>query len=232
MSFQAYQRMLRLNSAFRKLTSGEKVTTTAFDSGYDSLSGFNHGFRTVFGKVPSQSKRKNVITITRFVTPLGPMFACASDQGICLLEFTNRRMLETEFKDLSNRLNAVILPGDNEHLQSVRKEIQEYFEGVRTSFSVPLHTPGSPFQQKVWSSLQSIPFGETISYKDLAQHMGLPKAVRPIASANACNRISIIIPCHRVLRTSGDLGGYGGGLPRKKWLIEFEKQQASQIDHS
>ncbi len=116
MSFQAFQRMLRINAAFTKIGNGQTVTVSAFDTGYQSLSGFNGSFRAIVGKAPTASKDKTIINITRFTTPLGPMFACATKQGICLLEFTNRRMLETEFEELKKRLNAVILPGENRFL--------------------------------------------------------------------------------------------------------------------
>ncbi|SKC86035.1 bifunctional transcriptional activator/DNA repair enzyme AdaA [Ohtaekwangia koreensis] len=223
LSFHAYQRMLRINSAFNKITVGESVTNTAFDSGYNSLSGFSEGYRSVFGKAPSQSKEKTVINLIRFTTPLGPMFGCATTQGICLVEFTNRKMLETEFKDLCKRLNAVILPGTNKHLVQLEKEMNEYFNGERKDFSVTLHAPGTTFQQNVWNNLQRIPYGETRSYKKLATDMNIATAIRAVASANGHNRISIIIPCHRVIGENGNLTGYGGGLPRKKWLLDFEK---------
>jgi AraC family transcriptional regulator, regulatory protein of adaptative response / methylated-DNA-[protein]-cysteine methyltransferase len=223
MSFQAFQRMLRINTAFNKINNGQTVTASAFDTGYQSLSGFNDSFRSIMGKVPTASKDKTVINITRFTTPLGPMFACATDQGICLLEFTNRRMLETEFDDLKKRLNAVILPGHNKFLIQVEKEITDYFKGVRKHFTVPLHTPGTDFQNKVWKELREVSYGETASYKQLAVAMKCPTAARSVASANGHNRISIIIPCHRIIGENGDLKGYGGGLPRKKWMIDFER---------
>ena len=224
MSFHAYQRMLRINAAFHKITKGDAVTATAFDSGYDSVSGFNDRYRSVFGSAPTQSNKKQVIHIKRITTPLGPMFACATLQGVCLLEFTNRKMLETEFKDLCKRLNAVILPGSNRHLIQVEKEIGEYFQGKRKDFTVPLDTPGTDFQRAVWEALRTIPFGQTRSYKQQAIHLGNEKAIRAVASANGHNRISIIIPCHRVIGDNGNLTGYGGGIPRKKWLLEFEKK--------
>jgi AraC family transcriptional regulator of adaptative response/methylated-DNA-[protein]-cysteine methyltransferase len=154
------------------------------------------------------------------------MFACATKQGICLLEFTNRRMLETEFEELKKRLNAVILPGENRFLSQVEKEILEYFNRTRKVFAVPLHTPGTDFQNEVWKKLQQVQYGKTISYKQLAIRMECPTAVRAVASANGRNRIAIIIPCHRIIGENGDLTGYGGGLPRKKWMIDFEKQNS------
>jgi AraC family transcriptional regulator of adaptative response/methylated-DNA-[protein]-cysteine methyltransferase len=165
-----------------------------------------------------------LINIKRITTEIGPMFACASSKGLCLLEFTDRRMIETEFKDLSKKLNAVILPGKNRFLDQTETEMDEYFQGYRKEFDVPLHTPGTDFQKSVWLGLQDIPYGETRSYKEQAAALGKPKAVRAVASANGQNRIAIIIPCHRVIGSDGSLVGYGGGLFRKKWLLDFERK--------
>jgi AraC family transcriptional regulator, regulatory protein of adaptative response / methylated-DNA-[protein]-cysteine methyltransferase len=227
LTFHGYQRMLRINSAFHSIRNGESVTNTAFDCGYESLSGFNESYRSVFGGAPTGVGEKTVVNIVRFATPLGPMFACATGVGICLLEFTDRRMLETEFKDLQTRLNCVILPGINPHLEKVQQELGEYFSGRRIQFTLPLDTPGTPFQQSVWRILQDIPYGETRSYKEQAARLNKPKAVRAVASANGHNRVSIIIPCHRVIGSDGSLTGYGGGLHRKQWLLDFEKRNMS-----
>lgn len=221
-TFHAYHRQLRINSAFNSINSGNSVTDSAFDSGYESLSGFNDSYRSVFGEPPSNANEKTVLNIVRFTSPVGPMFACASKKGICLLEFTDRRMLETEFKDLRKRLNAVILPGENPHLDHVQLEMKEYFAGKRKTFTVPLHTPGTDFRKSVWDILMKIPYGETRSYKEQAVALGNPKAVRAVASANGHNRIAVIIPCHRVIGSDGSLTGYGGGLHRKKWLLDLE----------
>ena len=222
MTFHAYQRMLRINTAFKKIKKGESVTNAAFDSGYDSLSGFNDSFKSVFGVAPSQSKEKKMLDITRLETPLGPMIACANERGVCLLEFTDRKMLETQFKDLAKRLNATISPGDNNHLKSLDNQLNEYFEGTRKKFDLLLETPGSKFQQSVWRQLQSIPYATTRSYKEQAEAIGNPAAVRAVANANGMNRIAIVIPCHRVIGSDGKLTGYGGGLWRKKYLLDFE----------
>jgi len=222
-TFHAYQRMFRINTAFKKIREGESVTSVAFDSGYESLSGFNESFKSIFGVAPSNSKEKQVINITRLETPLGTMFACATEQGICLLEFTDRKMLETEFKTLAKRLNANIIQGDNQHFEMLKKELEEYFDGGRKEFTVPLFTPGTEFQQSVWNLLQTIPYGATRSYKQQAIALSRPEAIRAVANANGMNRISIIIPCHRVIGEDGNLTGYGGGLWRKKWLLDFEK---------
>lgn len=117
---------------------------------------------------------------------------------------------------------AKLLPGSNEHLVKIEKELQEYFDGVRQEFSVALDVVGTSFQKMVWNQLGSIPFGATRSYKDQSTMINKPNAVRAVANANSKNRISIIIPCHRVIGTDGKLTGYRGGLPRKQWLLEHE----------
>lgn len=221
-TFHAYQRMFRINSAFKKIKDGETVTTTAFDSGFESLSGFNDSFKSIFGVSPTKSKSQKIITIKRIETKLGTMFCCATDDGICLLEFTDRKMLETELKNLAKTMNATILQGNNKHFKILENQLSEYFEGKRKIFSVPLVTPGSDFQNIVWSQLQTIEFGKTKSYKEQAISINKTESVRAVANANGMNRISILIPCHRVIGSDGKLTGYGGGIWRKKWLIEFE----------
>ncbi|HED34250.1 MAG TPA: methylated-DNA--[protein]-cysteine S-methyltransferase [Gammaproteobacteria bacterium] len=222
MTFHAYQRMLRINSAFNDIKNGKTITRSAFDSGYESLSGFNESYSSIFGNSTSHNADQNIINIVRFTTPIGPMFACATEQGVCLLEFTDRRILETEFKDLCKRLKSVILPGNNPHLDHLQSELKEYFSGNRTQFSVSLDTPGTAFQQSVWKALIKIPYGETRSYKQQAISIDNPAAIRAVASANGHNRISILIPCHRVIGSDGSLMGYGGGLYRKQWLLDLE----------
>lgn len=223
MTFQAYQRMIRINTAVQELHGDRSVTYSAFDAGYDSLSGFSYTFKRITGKSPSKGKDMPTIAMERILTPLGPMFAGATGKGVCLLEFTDRRMLETELGELQRRLGAVVLMGGNTYIEQIKEELAEYFCGTRRSFSVPLDAPGSDFQRAVWKSLLDIPFGETRSYQAQAESLGKPEAVRAVASANGHNRISIVIPCHRVIGKDGSLTGYGGGLERKRWLLEHER---------
>ncbi|GAB4413053.1 MAG: methylated-DNA--[protein]-cysteine S-methyltransferase [Bacteroidia bacterium] len=224
LTFHAYQRMYRINLAVQELKSGKSATETAFDTGYESLSGFGYTYKSLLGSSPRQGRAQAVILIHRFTTPLGPMFACATEQGLCLLEFTDRRMLETEFSDLQRRLQARILTGENDPIRQAKEQLAAYFAGERHTFDVPLHTPGTDFQQQVWQRLREIPYGETVSYQTQAQLLGRPMAVRAVASANGHNRIAIIIPCHRVIGKDGNLTGYGGGLARKAWLLDWERQ--------
>lgn len=222
-TFQAYQRIFRINSAFKRIQAGETITDTAFETGYESLSGFGDSFKNIFGVSPKNSKTQQVIDLKRIETPLGTMYACAVEEGLCLLEFTDRKMLETEFKTLSKKLNAIIVQGENKHFRTLELELDEYFAGKRKSFSVELFTPGSEFQNLVWQGLKQIPFGETRSYKDQATHINKPGAIRAVANANGMNRISILIPCHRVIGADNNLTGYGGGIWRKEWLLDMEK---------
>ena len=216
--------MLRINNAFKQIQNGEKIISAAFESGYESLSGFNDSFKSIVGGSPLHSKERKIINVMRIETPLGPMFAGAVEEGICLLEFTDRRMLETQLRTLSKLLNASIIQGSNPHLVNLKLQLTEYFEGKKRKFDLPLFTPGTEFQKQVWESLQTIPYGSTRSYKAQATSINKPEAVRAVANANGHNRIAIIIPCHRVIGEDGQLTGYGGGLWRKKWLLDFEKE--------
>ena len=169
-----------------------------------------------------------MIKITRINTPLGEMVAGATEDGICLLEFSDRSELSDEFTDLSRLLNTTIKEGRNRHLLTLKKQLKEYFKGKRKEFSVLLVTPGTEFQQKVWKEIQRIPFGSIKSYAEQAKSLNKPTSVRAVANANGANRISIIIPCHRVIGSDGRLVGYGGGLKRKKWLLDHEKKYSGK----
>lgn len=171
------------------------------------------------------------ILIHRFTTPLGAMFVCATAQGVCLLEFACRSRLETEFEELQFHLDSRIIAGDNAHIRLAVQQLTDYFAGKLTRFSVPLHMPGTPFQQRAWQALQQIPYGETVSYQQHAERLGRPEAVRAVAAANGQNRIAIIVPCHRVLGKDGSLTGYGGGLQRKQWLLDHERGRHTPTEH-
>jgi AraC family transcriptional regulator of adaptative response/methylated-DNA-[protein]-cysteine methyltransferase len=169
-----------------------------------------------------------MIKTTKIETPLGEMAAAATKEGICLLEFTSRPTLETEFNKLALTFNETVKPGSNKHLRALKKQLKEYFRGKRKDFSLSLITPGTDFQQAVWNEIKKIPYGTTISYLEQAKLIGNPGAVRAVANANGSNRIAIVIPCHRVIGSNGDLTGYGGGLERKRWLIDHERKYSGQ----
>lgn len=156
-------------------------------------------------------------------TPLGEMFACAVEEGICLLEFKDRKNIELQFKSLSKTLNAEFVEKDHQHFHQLEEELTEYFEGKRERFETPLYITGTDFQKKVWQLLTEIPMGMTRTYKQQSEFLGNLKAIRSVGTANGMNKIAILIPCHRVIGSNGELVGYAGGIWRKQKLLELEK---------
>jgi AraC family transcriptional regulator of adaptative response/methylated-DNA-[protein]-cysteine methyltransferase len=169
-----------------------------------------------------------MIKTTKIATPLGEMIAGATEEGVCLLEFHDRKMLPSEYKDLIRLLKTTIGEGVNNHLKALKKQLKEYFDGDRKEFTVPLVTPGTSFQQAVWKELLKIEYGSTRTYFEQSMALNQPDAIRAVANANGSNRIAIVIPCHRVIGSDGRLTGYGGGLKRKKWLLDHEKKYSGQ----
>jgi AraC family transcriptional regulator, regulatory protein of adaptative response / methylated-DNA-[protein]-cysteine methyltransferase len=223
MTFQAYSRSRRMGTALARIRQGEDLDEVVLGHGYESYSGFRDAFSRTFGKPPGQSRTTDCVLLAWLESPLGPLVAGATSTGICLLEFTDRRMFETQVDILRRRLGCGLVPGENKHLARLREELAGYFEGKRRAFGVPLVYPGSPFQVRVWDELLRIPYGQTRTYEDLAVRLGSPAAVRAVGQANGFNRIAIVIPCHRVINKSGQLGGYGGGLWRKQRLLDLER---------
>ncbi len=156
-------------------------------------------------------------------TPLGQMLIAASTRGVCLAEFAGTPRMERESRDLERLFQARTEPGGNEHTAQAAQELSAYFRGERQRFTVALDTPGTDFQRQVWAALRNIPYGTTSHYQALAAAIGKPAAVRAVAAANGANRVAILIPCHRVIGKHGALIGYGGGLPRKAWLLAHER---------
>lgn len=225
MTFQAYHRARRMGLALRNVRNGSAIEDARLDSGFDSASGFREAFARLFGQPPTTAAReKGCLSVERIETPLGAMIAAADDAGLRLLEFADRRALDSEIAFLRARLRSAFVPGEHRHLAQVRQELAGYFSGKRLTFSVPIAPVGSVFQLRTWELLRSIPPGETRSYSWMAESMQLPAARRAVGRANGTNMLSIIIPCHRVIRADGTLCGYGGGLWRKKWLLEHERR--------
>ena len=224
LTFHGYSRCRRLAGALAQLSVGDDPTTVAFNAGYESLSGFRDAFQKWFGTSPGRIKNgEPILTVNRIPTPLGPMVAAADNCRLFLLEFADRRMLETQVKRLARKLNCRFSPGDNRLIEQTHREITEYFSGSRQGFCVPIQLTGSSFQERIWKLLLDIPFGETSSYGRLAMAANQPTAHRAVGRANGGNPLAIIVPCHRVLRGDGNLSGYGGGVRRKEWLLEHEK---------
>ena len=168
-----------------------------------------------------------VVVTAELTTPLGPMLAGATDEGICLLEFTDRRMLPTQRAIVSRRFHATLVSGHHRLLQQLQRELDDYFAGALREFTVPIVAPGGTLDELVWAELRRIPYGETVSYEELARRVGRASAARAVGSANGRNRIAIAIPCHRVVEKGGGLGGYGGKIWRKERLLTLERPSAT-----
>jgi AraC family transcriptional regulator, regulatory protein of adaptative response / methylated-DNA-[protein]-cysteine methyltransferase len=162
------------------------------------------------------------IATTELETPIGNLIAAASDTHLVLLEFPHRRLIDTQLDRVRRAMHCELATGESPVFAVLRSQLGEYFAGTRREFTVPLHVPGTPFQTHVWNELRRIPCGSTTTYGRVARAIGEPNAVRAVARANGDNRVAIIIPCHRVIGANGELVGYGGGLWRKKKLLELE----------
>lgn len=223
MTFAAWCRGLRLSRAFTQIRSGKPVDDVVFGHGFESHSGFRSAFTRTFGQAPGKVRGGDHLRVALLDTLLGPMLAAAGDKALCQLEFADRRGLEKSYAEMRRRFKLPVVPGDNAILQQLRQELLEYFSGGRKRFTVPLALRGTAFQERVWCELQKIPFGQTISYEGVAKQIGAPTAVRAVARANGTNRLYLLVPCHRVIAKDGQLSGYGGGVWRKRRLLEMEQ---------
>lgn len=209
-----------------QIREGRDLTDVALGHGFSSNSGFRSAFGRTFGSPPGQSRGADCLVTTTIESPVGPLIICATPEAVCLLEFNDRRALDAQFSALRKRFGCAIVPGSNEPIEQAREELSTYFAGTLRRFSVPIVHPGTQFQEAVWTRLRKIPYGRTLSYEQLAIDIGRPGAQRAVGTANGKNRIAIIIPCHRVVNKDGGLGGYGGGLHRKEFLLRLEQSVA------
>jgi AraC family transcriptional regulator of adaptative response/methylated-DNA-[protein]-cysteine methyltransferase len=221
LTFQGYQRARRLGVALGRLREGGDVATVAQDVGFESLSGFGAAFKKRFGKAPTHAD-ENVLWITRLSSPLGVLVAGARDGRLCLLQFADRDGLEADLRDGERGLGVRSVPGTDPVLTALSEQLERYFQGTLREFDLPLELSGTDFQNKAWNTLMTIPYGQTRSYREEAERCGRPSAVRAVGTANGANRVLIVVPCHRVVASDGSLGGYSGGLWRKRWLLDFE----------
>lgn len=229
MTFVAYARARRIGEAMKEIRQGSSVIDAQLEAGFESGSGFRDAFSKIFGDVPARAGQQTMVLKADWIdTVLGPMIAIADEHALYLLEFVTRRGLEKEVERLRRRGFAII-PGNTAPIQSITQELAAYFSGTLTEFKTPYRVFGSPFQQEVWQALCKIPYGETKSYLEQAVFLGRPSAYRAVANANGANQLAIIIPCHRIIASDGTLGGYGGGLAVKQWLLEHEKRLHNPI---
>jgi AraC family transcriptional regulator of adaptative response/methylated-DNA-[protein]-cysteine methyltransferase len=224
MTFVEYARSRRMGIAIKQIRAGEKVIDAQLNTGYESSSGFRYAFSKIMGAAPTACDQHHKILKSAWLdTPLGPMLAISDDEGLYLLEFVERRGLEKEIERLYHKTKAVIIPGRTAAIDSIEQELGHYFAGELKKFKTSIHLLGSPFQKMVWQELMHIPYGQTRSYLAQAEAIGKASSVRAVANANGANQLALIIPCHRIINSNGELGGYGGGIVRKQWLLDHEK---------
>ncbi|MBM3319581.1 MAG: bifunctional transcriptional activator/DNA repair protein Ada [Candidatus Eisenbacteria bacterium] len=223
MTFQAFARSRRMGEAQRVLRGGGALDDAVFECGYESHSGFRDAFARVFGKPPGRSRASECVSLGWFPSPLGPLVAGSIPSGICLLEFADRFLAEPRLASARRAFHIPLVPRSTDLLKRLSEEVSGYFAREVRRFTVPLVCSGTPFQRRVWDELLKIPYGETRSYDDLARAIGSPAGRRAVGSANGRNPIAIVIPCHRVVNKDGRLGGYGGGLRRKQYLLDLER---------
>jgi O-6-methylguanine DNA methyltransferase len=165
------------------------------------------------------------VALRSIQTPIGRMLAGASPTAIVLLDFAERTLIDAQLAAVRRRIGPTS-EGSSPLHDRVEDQLSEYFANSRRTFDLPLDIPGSAFQERVWSELARIPYGATISYRELAQRVDAPDAFRAVGRANGSNRVAVVVPCHRVVAADGGLGGYGGGLNAKEWLLALESAAA------
>jgi len=223
MTFAAYCRTRRLGRALETIREGGSLDDAALGHGYESHSGFREAFRRHFDQPPGTAREARCLKADVVASPLGPILLAASDVGLCRLGFGGDEATDEALTELKRLMRLPLVPGDSPILAKAKAELRGYFAGTLRQFTVPLDAPGTEFQRRVWNGLRSIPYGSVRSYAELATEIGCSNGQRAVGMANGANRIAVIIPCHRVVNTGGGLGGFSGGLWRKRLLLELER---------
>ena len=223
-SLSDFVRWVRLGRGAKSLQKGDSVINAQLDAGFNSPSGFRAAYAGLFGSAPAKTKLSDgaPLSIAWHETPLGRMVSIADETSLYMLEFTNRVKMIGQVKRLYRLHRRPIEVGRTAISGQIEAELKSYFNGDLTDFQTPLTLTGTEFQKQTWAQLQEIPYGETRSYADLAVAVGNDKAVRAVAGSNAKNGLALIVPCHRVIAKDGGLGGYAGGLDRKRALLALE----------
>ena len=227
---RAYADSCRLTSLKRNLQAGHNVTRAMYDAGYGSSSRLYERTASQLGMTPDKYRRGAIAASIRYTcvnTPLGRMLVAATDKGICAIQFASS---DGELQEgLKREFPFAVRKRDDEGLQSWTKALLQQMTGQKLNSSLPLDIQATAFQRRVWAYLQSIPFGDTRSYRDVAKAIGQPSATRAVARACATNPVAVAIPCHRVVRENGDMGGYRWGVQRKEKLLELERRNEAGI---
>lgn len=225
-TFAHYARSQRLGHALGTLQQGGSVMDAQLDAGYESGSGFREAISRLIGDAPIRMVAHQILTAQWLDTPIGAMLAVVDDAGVHLLEFAERKALPNEIKRLRERVGPIRF-GHHPMLDRLAAEVEQYFSGQLTTFTVPVVQKGTAFEVNVWNDLQQIPVGQTRSYGALAHAMDRPNAARAVARANGANQVAILVPCHRVIGADGSMTGYGGKIWRKQWLLNHEQRMAT-----
>jgi AraC family transcriptional regulator, regulatory protein of adaptative response / methylated-DNA-[protein]-cysteine methyltransferase len=226
---KSYADSCRMNQLKSNLRAGHSVTRAMYDAGYNSSSRLYERTATQLGMTPDKYRRGAIAAQIRYTcadSPLGCMLVAATDKGICAIQFADHE--EELEQGLKHEFPFAIRRRDDDFLRSCKENLLAKLRGQKLNTAIPLDIQATAFQRRVWSYLQSIPFGETRSYAEVAKAIGQPSASRAVARACATNPVAVAIPCHRVVRISGDMGGYRWGVERKKALLEMEQKPASQ----
>lgn len=170
----------------------------------------------------SKIESGQIAWLSDVATPIGEMIAGATETHLVLLEYARRKRLDEQLARLTRTTGFTLERGETRIVNALRAQLDEYFRGERKDFTIPIDARGTPFQMRVWTQLRRIPYGTTTSYGRLALTLGSTEAVRAVARANGDNPLAILVPCHRVIGADGSLTGYGGGLWRKKKLLDLE----------
>lgn len=225
---KSYADSCRMNQLKSNLRAGDSVTRAMYDAGYSSSSRLYERTASQLGMTPDKYRRGAVATKIHYTctdSPLGRMLVAATDKGICAIQFAdNDEELE---QGLKHEFPFAIRHRANDEMRAWKENLLGKLRGQRINTALPLDIRATAFQRRVWSYLQSIPLGETRSYAAVAKAIGQPSASRAVARACASNPVALAIPCHRIVRSSGDLGGYRWGVERKKALLEMERRPAS-----
>ena len=230
MTFLDLARLRRAGRGIEQIATGSSVIEAQLEAGYDSGSGFREAVTRLIGDSPAGLKGRELLRAAWIETPIGAMVAVADTNTLHLLEFFDRKALPNELKRLREKTRASIAFGRLPPIDSIEKELRDYFDGRSAAFKTPIACHGTAFTCKVWDALKAIPPGTTRSYSEVADEVEQPSATRAVARANGANQIAIVIPCHRVIGADGSLTGYGGGLWRKHWLLEHERRMMARPD--
>lgn len=220
---RAYADSCRMNQLKSNLRAGHSVTRAMYDAGYSSSSRLYERTASQLGMTPDKYRRGAIAAPIRYTctdSPLGRMLIAATDKGICAIQFADSD--EELEQGLRHEFPFAVRRRNDEAMQAWKDDLLRQMRGQTLHSALPLDIQATAFQRRVWSYLQSIPFGVTRSYAAVAKAIGQPAATRAVARACATNPVAVAIPCHRVVRKSGEMGGYRWGIERKKELLEME----------